>query len=418
MNLVSENKILVIDDEEINLKIIQAMLIPMGYNIILYKSPLKALEDIKTINPDVILLDIMMPIINGFEFLKKVRKMEEVKNTPIVMVTALDDVESRVLSLELGADDFLLKPVDKTELRARVKSLIKVKNYYDHMKQYNKVLEEEVRKRTLQISDSFKKAVASNKELEETLYNTVLMLFDLISAFDSNLAGHCKRVAIYASMITDNLNIDNDLKQSIKIAALLHDVGLIGIPKEKINMIEEHINEDKELEEIYRKHPLVNLRSFEKSKKYKEMVEIIECHHENVDGSGFPKGMIKEEIPLGSKIIAIADYYDRLRYEYTKIKEQNILSEVEGKVGTWFDKNIFEIFKDAISKEDPFSGIVEIYLEDLKEGITIAEPIMSLDTGVVILSSEIILDEEKLKKIRSYSSKYKLKNPVKVYRFE
>lgn len=413
----SEKKILVIDDEDVNLKIIQGMLAPVGYNTILCKSAQKALDEIKDINPDVILLDVMMPVMNGFEFLKKIKTIEEAKNIPIVMVTALDDVKSRVLSLELGADDFLSKPVDKTELRARVKSLVKVRSYYEHMKKYNKALEEEVKQRTLQISESYKKVLLINKELEDNFYNTVLMVFDLISIFDSNLAGHCKRVAVYTSMILNNLNIDNELKQNIKMASLLHDVGLIGIPRDKINMSKEDISKDKELDEIYKKHPLVNLRSFEQSKRYKEVVDIIAAHHEKLDGTGFPNGLVDVQIPLGSKIIAVADQYDSLRYKTNNnVKESDILLNLETKVGIQFNKDIFNIFKEAIKKEDPFSAIIDKYIDDLKEGMILAEPVLSIDTGVIILGSEVVLDEEKLRKIKTYSSRYNIKNPIKVYR--
>ncbi len=406
--------ILAIDDEDINLKIIEGMLIPMGYKIITYKSAKKALEEINKINPDVVLLDIMMPEMNGFDFLKKIREIAEMKNIPVVMVTALDDVQSRVLSIELGADDFLSKPIDKLELRARVKSLIKVKDYYDYIKEYNKILEEEVKKRTQQIQEGYRKLAAANKVLEESFYHTVLTMFDLISNFDENLGGHCKRVAVYASMIMENLGIES--KQNIKIAALLHDIGLLGVPKDQLFQVMkgEHVND--ELDDLYKKHPLVNLRSFEEDEKYKEVLEIIAAHHENIDGSGFPKGLKEQEIPIGGKIIAVANYYDSLRYEDKKLKEDQILEKVEEKAGKWFDKFIFETFKEAILKKDPFSNVVEMRIEDLTEGVILAEPIISLDTQVIIISSQTMLDAEKLKKIKGYALRFNLKEPIKVYK--
>ncbi|SHK23249.1 HD domain-containing phosphohydrolase [Tepidibacter formicigenes] len=419
---MEDNKktILVIDDEEVNLKLIEAMLIPMGYKVILYKSAKIAIQDINSINPDVILLDIMMPVMNGFEFLKKIKFIPEMRNVPVVMVTALNDVKSRVISLELGADDFLSKPIDKIELRARVKSLVKVKEHYDYIKNHNKILEQEVRKKTLEISESYRKLVAVNKELKNSLQNIVLMGFDLMSIYDESLAGHCKRVAVYASMITEKMNIKKELKQVIKIAALLHDIGLIGMPKNKRIEIEknENVNENvnEELLQIYKNHPLAPIRAFQETEKYREVIDIIQDHHENIDGTGFPKGKLGNEIHTGAKIIALADYYDLQRYKTKKLKSEELLEYIELKVNTWFDKEIFEIFRGIILKEDPFSGIVKVYIENLKEGMTIAEPIVSIDTGVILLGPEITLDKEKLDKIKEYSSRFEIKNPIKVYK--
>jgi putative two-component system response regulator len=326
-----EKIILVIDDEEMNLKLVEAMLIPQGYKIVLYKSSTLAFQDIESINPDVILLDIMMPVMNGFDFLKKIKRIPKIKNVPVVMVTALNDVKSRVISLELGCDDFISKPIDKIELRSRVKSLIKVKEYYDHIKNHNAVLEEEIRKRTSELAESYRKVVAINKELEANFYNVVFMTFDLISNFDKSLAGHCKRVAEYCSKITDNLNIEQELKKNIKIAALLHDIGLIQIPKKNRMHINEDSNIGEELLEAYKNHPLISLKYFENSPKYSEIIRFIEGHHERLDGTGFPNGKKDKDILLGSKIIAIADYYDTLRYASKKTKDEEVIAQMEKK---------------------------------------------------------------------------------------
>jgi putative two-component system response regulator len=136
-----KNKILVVDDDERNLRIIEAMLIPQGYDVLLTQNGYEALKMAKEQSPDVILLDIMMPQIDGFEVARQLKEIEDTRIIPIVMVTALREVEDRVKALEAGADDFLSKPVEKTELRARVSSLLKVKAYNDYMRDYQKKLE-------------------------------------------------------------------------------------------------------------------------------------------------------------------------------------------------------------------------------------------------------------------------------------
>ena len=141
-------KILVVDDEERNLRLMTAMLEPEGYDVVLAGNGTEALQKAREEFPDVVLLDIMMPGLDGFEVAKQLKDSEETRTVPIIMVTALNEVGDRVKALEVGADDFLSKPVDKTELKARVRSSLKVKAYHDHMRDYQKELESQVTGRT------------------------------------------------------------------------------------------------------------------------------------------------------------------------------------------------------------------------------------------------------------------------------
>ena len=150
--------ILVVDDEDLNLRVMEAMLIPLGYEVSLVRDGEEALKKARKLRPDLILLDIMMPKMDGFEVAKRLKADEDTGIIPIVMVTALNEVEDRVKALEAGADDFLTKPVDKVELRARVKSLLKVKAYNDHMRNYQQELEREVTRQTRQLREAFRKA--------------------------------------------------------------------------------------------------------------------------------------------------------------------------------------------------------------------------------------------------------------------
>jgi len=144
-------RILVVDDEEPIRRLMEAMLIPLHYEVVLARDGMEALDKVKEIPPDVILLDIMMPKMNGLEVTRRLKEDEGTKIIPIIMVTALGAVEDRVKAIEAGADDFLTKPVDKMELRTRVSSLIKVKAYNDHMRNYQKELEAEVARKTEQL---------------------------------------------------------------------------------------------------------------------------------------------------------------------------------------------------------------------------------------------------------------------------
>src|SRR4030042_1610439 len=160
-------KILIVDDEEKNLKLMGAILTNYGYVFEIAKNGLEALEKTKEISPDLIFLDIMMPEMDGYEVCRRLKEDPTTQHIPVVMVTALTDKESRIRGLEVGANDFLTKPVDKTELKIRTNNLLKIKEFADFLKQHNELLDLEV-----------KKAVEALKKSEEKLKNRVKELED------------------------------------------------------------------------------------------------------------------------------------------------------------------------------------------------------------------------------------------------
>ncbi len=176
-------KILVVDDQDLNLRLIEAILAPMGYAVFLARDGLESLEMTKRISPDLILLDVMMPKLNGFEVTRKLKTEEETRGIPIVIVTSLNDVEDRVRALEYGADDFLSKPVEATELRARVKSLLKVKAYNDHLKQYQKSLEKEVAVKTVKLKEAL-------EQVREASLDTIFCLSRAAECKDEETGNH------------------------------------------------------------------------------------------------------------------------------------------------------------------------------------------------------------------------------------
>jgi putative two-component system response regulator len=149
--MVKKPIILIADDEDRNLRLMEALLLPMGYDVRMAANGKGAIEMARAISPDVILMDIMMPVMDGLEAVKILKQDEETRTIPVVMVTAFREVNDRVKALEAGADDFLSKPVDKIELRTRVQTLVKVKAYNDSLRDYQKKLEAEVDRKTVQL---------------------------------------------------------------------------------------------------------------------------------------------------------------------------------------------------------------------------------------------------------------------------
>jgi len=216
-------KILVVDDDDGNLRLMEAMLTPLGYEAVLASDGEEALAKVKENPPNVILLDTLMPKIDGFEVARRLKEDEATKAIPVVMMTAQSEVEDRLRALEAGADDFLTKPVDEVELRARVNSLLKVKAYNDHMRNYQKELEAEVTKRTQDLAKAFEKIKIASLD-------TVYRLSRAAEYKDEDTGAHVQRMSHYSSAIARGMGLDDEFVEHILWAAPMHDIGKIGIP--------------------------------------------------------------------------------------------------------------------------------------------------------------------------------------------
>lgn len=185
-------KILIVDDESRNLRLMNAMLVPLGFDVILARDGEEALRKVKEMPPDLILLDILMPKMDGFEVARRLKQEKETKIIPIVMLTALQEAEYRVKAWEVGADDFVSKPVEKTELRARVRSLLKVKAYNDHIRDYQKKLEAEVSERTKKL----RQEITERKKAEKRLLSKQKQLRSLASELSLAEERERRRIAV------------------------------------------------------------------------------------------------------------------------------------------------------------------------------------------------------------------------------
>jgi len=340
-------KILVVDDEDRNLRLMKLLLTSFGYDVLTASNGEEALEKVHDIPPDVILLDIMMPKIDGIEVAKQLKKEEETKIIPIVMVTALNEVEDRVKALEAGADDFLNKPVDKTELRARVQSLVKVKDCNDHMRNYQKELEAEVAKRTIQLRQALKK-------LKEVSLESICHLCRAAEYRDENTGDHIKRMSQYTSAVARKMGLNKQTVEDLLYTAPMHDAGKIGIP-DHILLKPGKLN-DKEWE-IMKQHTIIGAQILAGSgAKFIKLAQIIALtHHEKWDGNGYPKGLKGSKIPLVGRIAAIADVFDALTsrrpYRMKPFSLEEAFDYIKEERGRQFDPKVVDAFfaaKDEI----------------------------------------------------------------------
>ena len=355
-NSIIHPKILVVDDQIANLQLMEALLLPLGYEVVLAQNGEEALQKIKEIPPDVILLDIMMPGMDGFEVAKRLREDEETRAIPIVMVTALSEAEDRIRALEAGANDFLSKPVDKAELRATVASQVEIKAYHDHMKNYQKELESEVAERTEQLRQALDRIETASKE-------TIYRLSKAAEFKDEDTGAHILRMSHYSAAVARQMGLGENVTRWILHTAPMHDVGKIGTPD---HILLKPGKLDPDEWEIMKEHTLNGGRILGGADRgFVRLAEVIALtHHEKWDGSGYPKGLKGKKIPLAGRIVAIADVFDALvsRRPYKEpFSVEKSFGIIRDSRGNHFDPDVVDAF---FAIEDEIVSIKERYRDE------------------------------------------------------
>jgi putative two-component system response regulator len=355
-----KDRLLLVDDEDRNLRLLEAMLAPLDYEMHVAGDGLEAIGKAKEINPDLILMDAMMPRMDGFEATRKLKQEEALKDVPIIFVTALQDVSDKVRALELGADDFLRKPVEQTELRARVRSLLKVKAYNDHMRDYQQKLEREVKKKTVALQDALVR-------LKEASLDTILRLCRAAEFKDEQTGNHIYRVSAYAAHLGRTIGLEESLVEMILYAAPMHDIGKIGIPE---SILLKPGKLDAEEWETMKMHTIIGAQILEGSQAdYIKTGRIIALsHHEKWDGSGYPYGLSKHSIRIEGRVTAIADVFDALtskRPYRDPLSLEEAFSIIEAGRGSHFDPEVvdafFKVQQDIINIKSHFRDDIQQY---------------------------------------------------------
>jgi len=344
-------KILVVDDDELNLRFMKSMLEAQGYAVATAANGTQGVERAVAFQPDAILLDIMMPEMDGYEACTKLKENEETGKIPVILVTALDDRASRLSGFKAGADEFLTKPVDRVELTLRLQNLLKVKEYGDFLRDYNKTLESMVHQRTLQLESAYKEVENANEKIKTGYLDTIYRLTMAAEFKDVGTANHLRRISFYTHMVSKELKMPESFVDTIFYASPMHDIGKIGIP-DAILLKSGRLSPEEF--ELAKTHTTIGANILHGSEsEILRMAEIIALdHHERWDGSGYPRGLKGDRISIEGRIVSIADQYDALRsmraYKAALSHDETVHIIIEGDGRTepaHFDPEILRIFQ-------------------------------------------------------------------------
>jgi putative two-component system response regulator len=309
-------RILIVDDEFAARTALGMLLRREGYEVRETSDGATALAESAAFRPDLILLDIVMPGINGFEVCRRVKAAPETRLTPIILITGLSATGDRINGINAGADDLLSKPIDFNELLARTRSLLRLKQFTDELENAESVL---------------------------------FSLAHSIEARDPYTLGHCERLANMSARLAEKIGLSEEEIKALRRAGIVHDIGKVVVP-DAILLKPGSLSAEET--EVMRKHPVVGERICAPLRTFGLVLPIIRHHHEKHDGSGYPDGLRNGEIPLTAAILQLADVYDALTTDrpYRKASSSDValnIMDEEAALG-WWDKDLFDAFREMI----------------------------------------------------------------------
>ena len=310
--------VLIVDDHKLTRELLKVYLTNAGYSTVEAENGNEAPNKLSEHSPDLVLLDILMPVVNGYEVCRKIKENRETALLPVIMVTGLDDFDAKMKALSVGADDYINKPINEKELLTRVRNHLRIKQLTDDL---------------------------------ENAENVIIALVRSVEAKDPYTRGHSERVAEYSHRLAEGLALGDAEKQVLHRAAMLHDLGKIGVDDAIIRSPSKLTSE--ELEKVHN-HPSIGIEIIRPLSFLSEALAPIRSHHERFDGTGYPGRLARDEIPIAARIIAVADTFDALTTDrpYRKAVglEQAFEEMKKSALSGQLDPRLVEKFVEVMSK--------------------------------------------------------------------
>ncbi len=317
--MATAGTVLVVDDQPENLQLLVDSLRPLGYQVWPAADGPTALAIARERLPDVILLDVMMPTMDGFEVCRQLKADSETRLLPVVFITGLDSREARLTGLDVGATDFLSKPFDLTELEVRVRNLV-----------------------------SFRNLTRDLDSAEEMMFS----IARAVEARDEGTGDHCDRLSLLAARLGERLGLDAEAVKTLRRAGYLHDIGKIGIP-DAVLLKPGKLTDEEWV--VMRSHVEIGVGICAPLRTFRSVLPIIRHHHERRDGSGYPDHLKGEEIPLVARVFQVVDVFDALTNDrpYRKaLSTAEALAVMQGETARgWWQPTIVDAFAAMIGPE-------------------------------------------------------------------
>lgn len=418
-------KVLLVDDEKNILSAFQRVLRKQGFELTVSSSPYEALEILSRDSYAVVVSDQRMPDMEGSRLLEEARKISP--DTVRIILTGYADIKAAVKAINEGAVyRFLTKPWDDEDLRREIRQAVSqfelvsenkrlqalTAKQNTELKELNQNLEKKVQERTQEIS-------RLNEELKNSFLGSVNVLAELSEMHSSVIGNHSKRVGALCKEIAERMELtENDIFQ-LEIAAILHDIGKIGVSSDILRKPEASLKH-REVE-ILRSHAVKGEAIIRMVPHLEEASRLIRHHHEHIDGTGHPDQLRKDDIPAGSRIISVADAYDKAlntRASFESATPEKAVCSVQKQCPKWFDQDIVVLLRQCIQKGDKSrqEGVeLEIPTRELREGMVISRSLRTA-RGILLLPADSVVRKKHLGQIQNYQETDPIIEGIYVYR--
>ena len=316
-------------DDESAARVPLAMLLRReGFDVSEASDGASALAQCASVRPDLILLDILMPGVDGFEVCRSIKATPGTRLTPVVLITGLSATEDRIKGINAGADDFLSKPIDFNELLARTRSLLRLKQFTDEL---------------------------------ENAEGVLFSLAESIEARDPYTRGHCDRLAAMSARLGERLALPEDQIKALRWAGIVHDIGKVAVP-DAILLKPGPLSAEETA--VMRTHPVVGERICAPLRAFRLVLPIIRHHHERHDGSGYPDGLRGSQIPLTAAVLQLADVFDALTTDrpYRQASPADVALQImhEECARGWWNRELLGAFTDMVGNGHPGSPLKSV----------------------------------------------------------